>query len=257
MINAVCVYGSKDSLINLNVENNKLSSNDWTTNCFGLDISALVTDYVSREEESILLKKFYILETSSLYKSYAIEYIKAIVGWISSSMENTTGLLSDLGLASVNSKQLKNLDMKTVEMEFGILDFAKKYSCLRLLPINFETMDEYIYMVDLDRASLNDLPNIYKTSKIMLDYIKSTVPREPFKSIFVNNYHSIMIGQTKTLIKLLSLHDFKDAFSNLKFISNSLNYNPNTIIELQARYKNISLVNIDELKRNEYKLYNC
>ena len=117
-----------DSLINLNVENNKLSSNDWTTNCFGLDISALVTDYVSREEESILLKKFYILETSSLYKSYAIEYIKAIVGWISSSMENTTGLLSDLGLASVNSKQLKNLDMKTVEMEFGI--YAFELACL-------------------------------------------------------------------------------------------------------------------------------
>lgn len=256
MINAICIYGSLESIDNVAFEKEQFISDEWTTNCFGLDISALVTDHINESDEKVLLKKFHILDTSSLYKSYAIEYIKSIVGWLTNNMENTTGILSDLGITSVNSRQLKNLDMKTIEMEYGILDFAKKYSCLRLVPINFETMDEYIYLIDVDRTALSELPDIYKTSKIMLDYIKSTVPREPFKTIFVNDDHSIMIGQSKTLAKLLSLHDFQDAFINLKFISNSLSYNPKTIIELQAKYKDIKIANISELKKNEYKFYN-
>lgn len=246
MINVIVLYGTKQQLLEIELpDTSSYNDEQWMTNCFGVDIVAYCTDAdVTFDEYKLLSDKFFKINFGFAHYDYLKEVKTVGRGWIAAISRdpknpNNEGLLSDIGFGIVQS-----------DSDF-MYDIATKYSSLRSVPFDYHRPEENVYVVDLNKAGLRDLPVISSISTKMLNKLKSD-PTDSIKShgvpvstlVFHNNDYSILIGQTAALHYLLSPITMKDALANCH-IMNTTQKQPNVVYyELAASHLGLKLNNL-------------
>lgn len=252
MINYICIYGKSEKIENIHIQkenkNLNIMSDTWTTNCFGIDMIALSTDTISTDRMKELSKSFKLISNPEIFYFYAKIIMGLSNNWIHKFVYSpTTNILGSLG---IEIEKIKN-DWGDTDSSSGyaLVDFFKKYTILKIAPLDINQLSETIFLVDVDRVDLNQLPDIYTAGKIILDDRKSSGKENTSRKIISNDDSSILIGQAKTLMKLFDPNTFDEPLKDLKFFNSKLVKRPVSLIGMYATFRDIEIINLSDLDK--------
>jgi hypothetical protein len=228
---------------------------DWITNCMGVDISAFCyEENLTQEQIDNLRDKFVHIDCGVYYNTCRITMKDAMATTISNILGTSgNGILRNLGL---------EIDLNGFnEFSNSFMDkMAFMYSCLRLVPYNARRPEEYVYLIDAEKYTLNDLPDIQRTSKIMLLDYKKHQQNHLWKAytnsniVVANDDYGILIGQMGFLLDVFYTGTINHSLEDYKFVNSSTIEKPNNLLDLQLKYKEAKQINMKELIKNDYQV---
>lgn len=241
---------------------------DWITNCMGVDVSAFCyEENLTQKQIENLRDKFVYIDCGVYYNTCRIIMKDAMLTTIFNILgrqrvardDNTAkhdikpGILRNLGLEIDLDGFTKFSDSFLDKMSF-------MYSCLRLVPYNVKRPEEYVYLVDAEKYTLNDLPDIQRTSKIMLLDYKKHQQNHTWKAytnsniVVANDDYGILVGQMGFLLDVFYTGTINHSLEDYKFVNSSTIEKPNNLLDLQLKYKEAKQINMKELIKNDYQV---
>lgn len=241
MINNIIVTGTFDSLMDLTLPSKsvELANTNWMTNCFGISISAYCHEMITEEQHHELSEKFYWVDSGLYYQNVFKEYLSA-VGKLSSQFykPQKSLLLANLGI---------DLALDTTNVT-SIRKLAYMYSAMRLIDFDIARPEEYNYIVNSEISDLSYLPDIEKTSAVMMRDFKMEGFSGQSKKVFISNDMSVIAAQTKTMFKFLESILMEKTLADLKFINSDSYQPPENYVKHHAMLNSdlFELVNLEE-----------
>lgn len=276
MINYIIVSGTCQELLDFELPSGEdevmgMVGNEWMTNCMGIDFTAICLDtQVSEKDLSTLMKKFRSVDVGVYYQSMKREYQQLVTGCLQRIQkfsedrdhrvnDNQYGIFESLGVRLNMTKFVEQNDQT-------IHQLVKLYSGLRTLNYNFLRPDEFVYFIDASQHTLRDLPDIHRTSKIILHDAKklrnlpgagARTPNGDIKFInsqhlFTNDTNSIIVAHTWAIIKLVNVATLVDTLTDVPFVNSQVLQEPMRLLKLLAKLNNLNITDIGELINNDY-----
>lgn len=248
MINSIVVFGEKEILAKLANSVDDFASDNWKTNCFGVNMFAYYTDEeITKDERDLLKTKYEYITGDKLHDYYTNEYNVVVKNWaertglknklfddlgVEISLHRDSATLNKLGLFAASHYSLTHDS-----------DHPQSPEILVSADYDFKTLPDLVTIADI-------LENDYKKHKgerkTVGGGLHEVNPINASNIVYTNRDCNILIGHAHALEQFLKLDTFKQVLYNIALIQNTVMKLPDDLLTLIATHLDVDLRYLEE-----------